>query len=281
MMSTPAANELFRPRSTNAWRGLGVVAALAGSIMLFLSYAPLVWLSVMSFSPDPLSGMPGRPTLESYAMLLSDGRWFSPLWTSIQFGCIVGLACAVVGTVTARLIPFARRRGTLITMFLLPLVVPGVLLGVGLFIYYRVVLHLTMGAWSTMTGHFVWAFPFALLVLLINTARFDIRLREAACALGASPLRAFVDIELPLILPGIVGAALFGFLLSFNELSRSILLRGGTTTLPLYEWAQASAHTSNVPLVFSLSTIIFFVSFLFMSVAFWFLFGRTRTDGSP
>ena len=70
----------------------------------------------------------------------------------------------------------------------------------------------------------------------------------------ASPWRAFVDIELPHMLPGVVGAALFGFLLSFNELSRSILLRGGSTTLPLYEWAQASAHTSNVPLVFALST---------------------------
>jgi ABC-type spermidine/putrescine transport system permease subunit II len=235
----------------------------------------------MSISPDPLSGIPGQPTLASYAALLSDKRWLDPLWTSIEFGCIVGLACAVLGTLTARLIPFARRRGALIAMFLLPLVVPGVLLGVGLFIYYRVVLHLTTGPWSVMTGHLVWAFPFALLVLLINTARFDVNLRDAAFSLGASSWRAFVDVELPLILPGIVGAASFGFLLSFNELARSILLRGGTTTLPLYVWAQASAHTSNVPLVFSLSTIIFIVSLLLILVAFWLLFGRSPAGRQP
>jgi ABC-type spermidine/putrescine transport system permease subunit II len=276
-MSPPTDADLVRPPATNAWPSLAVAAKLAATVMLFLSYAPLVWLAAMSLSADPLSGIPGKPTLASYAMLMSDQRWLGPLWTSIQFGCFVGLACALVGTVTARLIPFARRRGALIVMFLLPLVVPGVLLGFGLFIYYRVILHLVMGPWSIITGHFVWAFPFALLVLLINTSRFDVRLREAACALGASPWRTFVDIELPLILPGIVGAALFGFLLSFNELSRSILLRGGTTTLPLYEWAQASAHTSNVPLVFSLSTIIFIVSLLFISVSFWFLFGRAQT----
>lgn len=147
-------------------------------------------------------------------------------------------------------------------------------MGVGLFIYYRVALELRMGAWAVIIGHFAWAFPFALLALLISTARFDTRLREAAGDLGASPWRAFLDVELPLIRPGLVAAALFGFLLSFNELSRSILLRGSTTTLPLYEWAQASAHTSNVPLVFSLSTLVLAASLLLVCTAFWLLFGR-------
>lgn len=256
-------------------RGLQVIAALLGTTMLLLSYAPLIWLALMSFSPDPLSGIPGAPTLRWYELLLNDLRWLAPLETSMWIGCIVGIACAGTATVAARLIPQMKHRGPLIILFLLPIVVPGVLLGVGLFIYYRVVLHLTMGSWSVIVGHFVWAFPFALLVVLVSTARFDVRLREAAHDLGASPWRAFVDVELPAILPGVVGAALFGFLLSFNELSRSILLRGGTTTLPLYEWAQASAHTSNVPLLFSLSSIILMVSLTVISTAFWFLFGRT------
>jgi ABC-type spermidine/putrescine transport system permease subunit II len=260
--------------SIGGMRRLRLLTAAVSAAMLFLSYAPLLWLALMSFSPDPLSGIPGKPTLQWYEMLFNDGRWAGPLWTSVGFGCVVGLLCAVVGPIVARQIPHLKHRGALIAIFLLPLVVPGVLLGVGLFIYYRVALGLTMGPWSLIIGHFVWAFPFAMLVLLINTARFDVRLREAASDLGATPWRAFVDIELPHMLPGVVGAALFGFLLSFNELSRSILLRGGSTTLPLYEWAQASAHTSNVPLVFALSTLILIFSIVVISGAFWLLFGR-------
>jgi ABC-type spermidine/putrescine transport system permease subunit II len=274
-MSTATEVVLLSPRAADT-RRLHVIAATLGTAMLVLSYAPLVWLALMSFSPDPLSGIPGTPTFQWYRMLLSDRRWAEPLWTSVAFGCTVGFMCAVAGPIVARRIPYLKHRGALITIFLLPLVIPGVLLGVGLFIYYRVVLGLTMGPWSLITGHFAWAFPFALLVLLINTARFDVRLREAASDLGASPWRAFVDVELRHMLPGVVGAALFGFLLSFNELSRSILLRGGSTTLPLYEWAQASAHTSNVPLVFSLSTLILAFSLVLISASFWLLFGRDK-----
>jgi len=214
--------------------------------------------------------------LEWYQKLFADLRWVQPLHTSILFGCIVGAACAGVALVVGRIIPGMRSRGPLIALFLLPLFIPGVLMGVGLFIYYRVVLGFRMGGWAVMVAHFAWAFPFALLALLITTTRFDARLREAAADLGASPWRAFRDIELPLIYPGIVAAALFGLLLSFNEFSRSILLRGSVTTLPLYEWAQASAHTSNVPLVFSLSTLILIASLILISAAFWLLFGRAK-----
>jgi ABC-type spermidine/putrescine transport system permease subunit II len=272
-MSATTEAMLWAPQSGGG-RRLGILAAVLGTGMLLLSYAPLVWLALMSFSPDPLSGIPGAPTFQWYRMLLSNRRWVEPLWTSIVFGCTVGFMCAVAGPIVARQIPHLKHRGALIAIFLLPLVIPGILLGIGLFIYYRVMLGLTMGPWSLVAGHFAWAFPFALLVLLINTARFDIRLSEAAGDLGASPWRAFRDIELPHMLPGVVGAALFGFLLSFNELSRSILLRGGSTTLPLYEWAQASAHTSNVPLVFSLSTLILAFSLMLISASFWLLFGR-------
>lgn len=266
----------FRFKNSTTERRLGHVAAAAGVSMLLLSYLPMLWLAIMSFSPDPLSGIPGQPTLEWYQKLFTDLRWVQPLRTSILFGCIVGIACAGIGLLVGRIIPSMRNRGTLIALFLLPLFIPGVLMGVGLFIYYRVVLDFRMGAWTVIIAHFAWAFPFALLALLISTTRFDARLREAAGDLGASPWRAFRDIELPLIYPGVVAAALFGFLLSFNEFSRSILLRGTVTTLPLYEWAQASAHTSNVPLVFSLSTLVLAASLLLISTAFWLLFGRVK-----
>jgi ABC-type molybdate transport system permease subunit len=66
----------------------------------------------------------------------------------------------------------------------------------------------------------------------------------AADDLGASPWQRFWQIELPILRPGIVNAGIFGFLLSFTELPRSIYLRGVTTTLPLFEWAHAASQTS-------------------------------------
>jgi ABC-type spermidine/putrescine transport system permease subunit II len=275
-MSVDGTPRQFRFQGDATERRLGRLAAAAGAAMLALSYLPMLWLALMSFSPEPLSGIPGRPTLEWYRKLFTDLRWVDPLWTSMLLGCLVGLACAVMALAVGRIIPAMRNRGMPIVLFLLPLFIPGVLMGVGLFIYYRVALGFRMGSWAVMIGHFAWAFPFALLALLISTTRFDARLREAAGDLGASPWRAFWDVELPLIYPGVVAAALFGFLLSFNEFSRSILLRGSITTLPLYEWAQASAHTSNVPLVFSLSTLILAASLLLVSTAFWRLFGRAK-----
>jgi ABC-type spermidine/putrescine transport system permease subunit II len=253
-----------------------IVAGALAVLIVALSYAPLLWLGFMSVSPDPLTGMPGTPTWQWYAMLFEDGKWLAPLGTSLLFAIIVALLCATVTPIVARQIPHMRHGGALMALFLVPLVIPGVLLGVGLFFYYRVTLGLPMGPWALITSHFVWAFPFALLALLINTTQFDIRLRDAASDLGASPWRAFIDVELPHLMPGVAGAALFGFLLSFNELSRSVLLRGGTTTLPIYQWTQASAHTSNVPLLFPLSTIMLVFSLVMITAAYWLLLGQRR-----
>ncbi|NPD70380.1 hypothetical protein HPQ61_27415 [Acetobacteraceae bacterium] len=79
-----------------------------------------------------------------------------------------------------------------------------------------------------------------------------------------------------MLMPGLVGAALFGFLLSFTELPRSIFVSGAIQTLPLFNWAEASAHSSQVPLIFCLNTLLTVLSTV-ASVAMIGLLGqRTR-----
>lgn len=264
----------FSFHASGSERTLTFLAAAGGFALILLTYAPMVWLGVMSFSGDPLSGLPGPATLDWYHRLFTDTRWVAPLLTSIGFGLVVGIVCAASGLLVARSLPYLRARGALLAVFLAPLFIPGVLLGAGLFLYVRVFLGLRLGWWSVFIAHFCWAYPFALLALLVTTTRYDVRLNEAAADLGAGPWRRFIDIEFPLILPGVVSAGLFGFLLSFNELQRTILLRGTTTTLPLFEWAQATSHTSNVPLIFALATLVLAASLLMIGVSFWLLFGR-------
>lgn len=251
-------------------------AAISGGAIMALIYLPVLWLALMSISAEPLSGMPGGFTLEWYQALFARPSWLNPLLASLGLGLCVAVSCALAGLVVARAIPKMKRGGPTLMLFLVPLFVPGILIGVAIFIYFRVMLGLRLGWWSLFVAHFTWAYPFSLLALLVTTLRFDVSLRDAAGDLGATPWQAFRDVELPIILPGVVAAGLFGFLMSFNELSRSLLLRGTATTLPLYEWAQASAHQSNVPVIFSLSTIIMLCSMAIIGFAFYLLFGRKR-----
>jgi ABC-type spermidine/putrescine transport system permease subunit II len=127
-------------------------------------------------------------------------------------------------------------------------------------------------------AHVVWALPFALLLVLVVASRFDHRLLEAAADLGASRRQVFWDIEFPLLRPGIIGAGIFGFLLSFNELLRSIFLRGSETTMPIYNWTMTASHQSQVPIIFALATIVLAITLPVIGFLFWLLFAKLERN---
>ena len=274
--ATPAAQPSGTSSSIALWTKLTVTV---GYIAVFLIYAPIVWLAVMSISERPLTGVPWPLTAEWYLKLYHDARWVEPIELSLLIAVIVALLCMLTATLVGRSLPAIRRRGGMLFTFLLPLFVPGIVLGVTIFMFYRSFLGLKTGVWSLVLVHFLWAFPFSLLGMLVVSVRFDHRLVEAAADLGANAWQRFWHIEFPALKPGIIAAAFFGFLLSFNELERSILLRGGETTLPLYSWFQTASHTSNVPLVYALSTIITAVSLVLTVFALRMLFSGRKGEG--
>jgi ABC-type spermidine/putrescine transport system permease subunit II len=243
----------------------------------FLIYAPVVWLGVLSLSDDPLAGLPGGFTLGWYRSLFANDSWVVPLIRSLVIAAIVAAACMVAATLVGRALPrMRRRRGLLLGAFMLPLVVPGIVVGIDIFIYYKIFLGLKMGGWSLALSHFIWAFPFALLGMLVVSSRFDVRLLEAAADLGAPPWRRFWDIERPLLMPGVVTAGMFGFLLSLTELPRSIFVSGQDQTLPLYTWAETTSRGSQVPLLYCLNSLIAVVSVALSVLAVWLLARRAR-----
>ncbi|HBQ35122.1 ABC transporter permease subunit [Brucella anthropi] len=245
-----------------------------GLVMLAVIYFPLLWLVLLSISQNPLGGIPGSFSLEHYRSLFSNSAWHKPMLASLVIGVVVGLICAIAATIIGRALPTMRSPGRVLLMFVVPLFVPGMSLGAALFIVARAVLNLKLGFWSIALGHFVWAFPFALLIILVVTIRFDHRLVEAGRDLGASDWRVFWDIEFPILMPGIVSAALFGFLMSFNEVMRSIFLRGTAETMPVWSWIQAAAQQSQVPIIFSLASLVLFVTLPLLCGVFWLLFAR-------
>jgi ABC-type spermidine/putrescine transport system permease subunit II len=234
---------------------------VAGFGVTALIYAPVLWLGVLSVSGDPLAGLPGAFTLKWYAGLFANLAWLEPLILSLEIAVAVSVLCMAAATLVGRVLPRLRRgRGWLLGGFLLPLVVPGIVVGSDVFIYYRLLLGFKMGVWSLVVVQFLWAFPFALIGMLVVSLRFDARLLEAAADLGAGPWRRFWDIERPLLMPGIVTAGMFGFLLSLTELPRSIFTAGRSQTLPLFTWAETMSRGSHVPLIYCLNTLIAVVS---------------------
>ena len=262
-------------RRLSAWRLWTAIAKWLGLIVILLMYIPLVWLAVMSFSGRPLSGIPYPLTMEHYdELFFAFNKWGEPLYESVAMGVVVGIVCMIVATAVGRAMPRMRKPGGVILIALIPLFVPGLTMGAALFISIRSFLDLRLGLWSIFVGHMVWSLPFSLLLVLIIATRFDHRLLEAAQDLGATGWRRFWDIEFPILRPGIIGAGIFGFLLSFNELLRSIFLRGSETTMPIYNWTMTASHQSQVPIIFSLSTIILAVTLPILGGFFWLLFAK-------
>jgi ABC-type spermidine/putrescine transport system permease subunit II len=260
------------------WRGWSTVAKWGGFAVLFITYFPILMLVLLSFSRRPLSGVPYPLSSMHYEALVWNTDWVVPLWKSLVVAVAVAVTCMVVATAVGRAIPLMSRQGRWVVIAIIPIFVPGMTMGAALFTLLRAHLELRMGLWSIYLGHLVWALPFSLLLVLVLVTRFDRRLLQAAEDLGANAWQRFWQIEFPILRPGIVGAGLFGFLLSFNEVLRSIFLRGTETTMPVWNWVMAASQQSQVPIIFALATIILAITLPLLSAFFWILFVRFGTD---
>jgi ABC-type spermidine/putrescine transport system permease subunit II len=259
-------------------RVLERIAIVLGYGTLLLLYLPILWLMLMSISGQPLTGIPGEFTLKWYEALFKSNefRVRDPILLSIGLGLITMIACGITATLVGRLLPRLRRRGRLLFLFLIPLMVPGIVLGASIFLYYRVLLDIKMGLWSLAVAHVIWAFPFALLAQLVVSSRFDHRLADAAADLGANSWQRFWYVEVPLIRSGIYASLFFSFLLSINELDRSIFMRSGQITLPLYLWIQSGSHATSIPLIYAMSTIVTIISVALTFIAVRGMFRNER-----
>jgi putative spermidine/putrescine transport system permease protein/spermidine/putrescine transport system permease protein len=251
---------------------------IVGFGLTALIYAPVIWLGILSISGDPLSGLPGEFTPRWYAGLFTDTRWLDPLIVSVEIAAGVSVLCMISATLVGRALPRMRRgRGVLLVAFLLPLVVPGIVVGIDVFTFFRMLFGIKMGVWSIVLVHYLWAFPFALIGMLVVSSRFDARLLEAAADLGASPWRRFWDIERPLLASGVATAGMFGFLLSLTELPRSIFVAARTQTLPLFTWAETMSRGSHVSLIYCLNSLIAVVSVALSVLSVWLLGRRLKS----
>ncbi|MFP8953190.1 ABC transporter permease [Natrialbaceae archaeon A-arb3/5] len=256
---------------TNLLRRLGtkrLITAYFAVIALYI-YAPILSMLLFSFNTGGITPPFDGFTTGAYSELFADSSMWSAVSRSIQLALIVTLITTMLATATALAYryDFWGQRGMLF-LIILGIITPGVTYGVGTVLLLTEVFEFSRGLWLAIPVHVVWTLPFAVIVLL---AGFPPNLREneqAAHVMGADTLTTFRKVILPQILPTVLGAAVFAFTLSYNEVERSLLLVGQETTMPIEVFTVASADQPT-PELFALGSVTTVFSTLLLIAAGW------------
>jgi putative spermidine/putrescine transport system permease protein len=214
---------------------------LVGLVYLGL-LAPLVVVIAVSFGPSAAFDFP--PTGVTL-------RWFEAFFDSKPFvtsffrvSLVVGVLAATGATAlgTAAAIGLVRfrflGREALETFFLLPLLVPQILLGAALYLFYAS-LQLHPSILTLLWGHIIICTPYAIRSVTAGLVGLDPRLEEAAMSLGATPLQAFLKVTFPLLRSSLLSGAIFAFIISFSDINLALFLSGpDSTSLPVHLFSQ-------------------------------------------
>ena len=247
-----------------------VLATLFTLFVIFL-YGPMIAVLILSFQgPSASLVFPLRdPSL----------LWFDELFNPRRVGDVMGafsrslplalfvMVLTVLISVTAG---FAFRRrfpgsGLIFYTAIASLIVPGLVLSIGILVTFRYLGFSAAWYGSALGAHLSWAVPFGLLIMFAVLGRLNPSYEEAAYDLGASKWQTVRGVVLPIVFPGIIAVALFGFTLSYDEFPRSWLTVGSKNTLPLEIWTMTTNVTS--PALYALGTVTTVVSFLVIALA--------------
>jgi mannopine transport system permease protein len=214
----------------------GRVLPLAAWMIVAFLVIPTVVVIPMSFGSSEFLEFPPRDlSLRWYARYVSDEDWIGPTIFSLKVALLTTIAAVAVGVPASLALVRGRLPGrsmvsALVTM---PLVVPIIITALGTY-FFLARLRLVGSVTGFVIAHTVLAVPYVVLITTAVLRGFDERLETAALSLGASRAKAFLRVTLPITLPGILTAAVFAFLTSFDEATVSLFISGvGGKTLPM------------------------------------------------
>ena len=263
--------------------------------VIFL-YGPIISIIVLSFQ-GPSGGL--TFPLNGFSI-----HWFKELWSgsalvdvgasfrrSIKLGILV-MSFTVLLSLSAGLAFRKKFFGSNLLFYttVASLIVPSIVLSLGIALEFRIIdnfiiwfgqtfkialinenFQSALGIYSSGFGaQLTWTLPFGLLIMFAIFNRFDKSLEEAARDLGANPFQTFWHVVLPIIAPSVIGIALFGFTLSYDEIARSSQVMGATNTLPLD--LRGLTTTVTTPIIYALGTITTGVSFLVIGASLFFVY---------
>ncbi len=239
---------------------------VACSLLFFFLVAPILVVLPLSFSSSMFFSYP-VPEWSTfwYQRFFGSLTWQTAIRNSFLLAFATTAIATPLGTLAALGIHKSRFRYKQVFMIIMiaPMIVPIIITACGLYFFLA-----KLGLISTMPGliisHVVLALPFVFIIVTSTLSGFDRKLVRAALSLGASPLKAFFTITMPLIIPGIVTAAVFAFITSFDEVIVVNFIAGvDQTTMTKELWR--GLHEELSPIVLAVSTVMVLMSFLVLS----------------
>ena len=262
-------------------RSFYVLAAFFALFVLFL-YGPTVTIGILSFQ-GPQGGL-------TFPMNGVSTYWFHDLfreqavgdiWGAFRRSFALGLLVMVTTVVVSVMAGLAFRKrffgsGLLFYLAITSLVIPSILISLGVGLIFNQLGLKIHWATSGFGSQLTWTLPFGLLIMFAVFNRFDKSFEEAARDQGATAWQTIRHVVLPIIAPSLIGVALFGFTLSYDEFARTLLTAGSYNTLPLEIFGMTTNVTT--PVIYALGTLTTAFSFVIIGVflvTVW-LVGRRR-----
>ncbi len=236
------------------------------ALVLGFLYLPIFFLVLFSFNEPRTPGLPITGlTLHWYEVAAANDVLLDAVRNSLIVSVVVAILATLIGTMAAFALVRGRMRhaDAIRIVSTMPIMLPGVLLGIGLLIFFRRVLDLELSLLTVIAGHLVFTIPFVVLIVAARLQGFDRRLEWAAADLGADPRQSLRYVILPLIWPAIAAGALISVTLSIDEFIITFFTVGPQVTLPLYIYTQVkfgvTPEVNAVATVLLVSTVLLLV----------------------
>ena len=237
--------------------GFSAVTILALTFGFTFLYLPILLLVLFSFNESRLVTVWGGFSLKWYGELLANQQLLDAAWVTLRVGLTSATLALFLGTLAGiSLVRFQRFRGRLLFsgMVFAPLVMPEVITGLSLLLLF-VAIDWDRGFWTVIIAHTTFATAYVAVVVQSRLLTFDTILEEAAMDLGATPLKTFFVITLPVIAPALASGWLLAFTLSLDDLVIASFTTGpGATTLPMRIYSQVRLGVT--PEINAISTVL-------------------------
>jgi putative spermidine/putrescine transport system permease protein len=237
-----------------------VVTGMAMLVYMFLILPSFIIIPVSFGNRTELVFPPAQYTLDLYRDYFGSAEWVDVTFRSARIAFMAAALALLVGAPGAYALSRTEFPGKrlLVTILLSPILVPIVVISLGIYLYYSRI-SLTGTTVGIVLAHAMYVTPFVMITLAAGIDQLDERLETASTIMGASRLRTFVHIVLPQLTPSLVAAALFAFLMSFDEVVIAWFITGPSTmTLPVKMYASIRWETS--PVLAAVATILTLIS---------------------
>ncbi len=234
-----------RRRSIPRWLSDHIVPIFAALALLYM-FMPIFVVVLFSFNQPSgrFNYTWNHFSFEAWRHPCSAGAICDSLKVSLKIGVLATIGATVLGTLAAFAIArhrFFGRSATNILIFV-PMATPEVVMGSSLLVLF-VDMGIPRGQGTILVAHVMFCLSFVVVTVKARLAGLDPRLEQAAMDLYANPVQTFMRVTLPLVMPGIIAAALLSFSLSFDDFIITNFNSGNSVTFPMYVWGASGRGT--------------------------------------